>query len=101
MVRTLTRLDICEALCSRMNLSRQQSAEVLENILEFISASIVEHGQMKITAFGTFHVRQKKARVGRNPKTGQEVTITPRKSLSFRPSPLLREKVSSAPASRG
>ena len=93
MSTTLTRSDICDTLANEIGLSRQQSNVILEAVLEEISDSLAKTGEVKISSFGTFHVRQKSQRVGRNPKTGEEVMITPRKSLSFRASHILKDKI--------
>jgi integration host factor subunit alpha len=76
-----------------MGLSRLDCANLVESILGQISDAIVSNGSVKISGFGTFLVRKKGARVGRNPKTGEEVMITPRSSLTFRASNKLRERL--------
>ena len=91
--RTLTRSDISDKLSATLGLSRQQSTSVLESALEQMASGLFKEGNLKISSFGTFHVRQKNERIGRNPKTGKEVMITPRKSLSFRASSILKENV--------
>jgi integration host factor subunit alpha len=90
---TITRAQLAEAIYSQVGLSRNDSAQLLETVLtELVSA--LEAGQsVKISSFGTFSVRQKGRRVGRNPKTGEEVPILPRKVLVFRPSQVLRARV--------
>lgn len=91
---TLTRADLSEALHKRMGLSRLDCANLVEAILEHMSEGIVMSGSVKISGFGSFLVREKRARMGRNPKTGEEVLITPRKTLTFRASNKLRERLS-------
>ena len=91
--KTLTRMDLSEALFREVGLSRNESAELVEAVLTHMSDALVAGEQVKISSFGTFSVREKAARVGRNPKTGQEVPIQPRRVLSFRPSHLLKERV--------
>jgi integration host factor subunit alpha len=91
--KTITRADICEAIYHEVGLSRKDTTELLEMILDEISASLVRGETVKISSFGTFSVRDKKQRIGRNPKTGEEVPITPRRVLSFRPSQLLKKQV--------
>ncbi len=91
--KTLTRSDICEQISSKIGLSRHQSIDVLESVLDGISDGLISNGSVKISSFGTFHVREKNKRIGRNPKTGQEVPIPPRKSLSFRASNTLKQNV--------
>lgn len=90
---TLTRMDLSEAVFREVGLSRNESSELVESVLGSISNALVRGETVKISSFGTFSVRQKAARVGRNPKTGEEVPITPRRVLSFRPSHLMKERV--------
>ncbi|MEP5155222.1 integration host factor subunit alpha [Planktotalea sp.] len=91
--KTLTRMDLSEAVFREVGLSRNESAELVENILTEMSDALVAGQQVKISSFGTFSVRDKAARVGRNPKTGQEVPINPRRVLTFRPSHLMKDRV--------
>lgn len=93
MSNTLTRSDICYSLVKEIGMSRKDSISLLETILNEVINNLATTGEVKITSFGTFVVRKKKERVGRNPRTGQEVIITPRNSLSFRASPLLKDKI--------
>ena len=90
---TLTRMDLSEALFREVGLSRNESADLVESVLEHMSDALVRGESVKISSFGTFSVRSKNARMGRNPKTGDEVPITPRRVLTFRPSHLMKEKV--------
>ena len=90
---TLTRMDLSEALFREVGLSRTESADMVEMVLQHISDALVAGEQVKITSFGTFSVRDKAARIGRNPKTGEEVPIQPRRVLSFRPSHLMKDRV--------
>ncbi len=90
---TVTRMDLSEAVFREVGLSRNESAQLVESVLKHMSDSLVRGEQVKISSFGTFSVRQKAARVGRNPKTGEEVPIHPRRVLSFRPSHLMKERV--------
>ena len=90
---TLTRMDLSEAVFREVGLSRNESSELVESVLGSISDALVRGETVKISSFGTFSVRQKAARVGRNPKTGEEVPITPRRVMSFRPSHLMKERV--------
>ncbi|MEO1490795.1 MAG: integration host factor subunit alpha [Pseudomonadota bacterium] len=92
---TLTRSDLSEALYREIGLSRNESSEMVETILERISSALVDGETVKISSFGTFAVREKGARMGRNPKTGEEVPIDPRRVLVFRPSHILKERVNS------
>ena len=82
--RTLTRADLAEAVYQEVGLSRNESADLVEMVLEEVAKSLVEGETVKLASFGTFMVRQKGLRKGRNPKTGEEVPILPRKVLSFR-----------------
>ncbi|WP_298679768.1 integration host factor subunit alpha [uncultured Lentibacter sp.] len=91
--KTLTRMDLSEAVFREVGLSRNDSAELVESVLQEVSDALVNGEQVKISSFGTFSVRQKTARVGRNPKTGEEVPINPRRVLTFRPSHLMKDRV--------
>ncbi|MGY3436950.1 MULTISPECIES: integration host factor subunit alpha [unclassified Marinovum] len=91
--KTLTRMDLSEAVFREVGLSRNESAELVERVLTLMSDSLVAGEQVKISSFGTFSIRDKAARVGRNPKTGQEVPIEPRRVLTFRPSHLMKDRV--------
>ena len=94
--KTLTRMDLSEAVFKEVGLSRNESAELVESLLNHISDALTIGEQVKISSFGTFSVRDKTARVGRNPKTGVEAVITPRRVLSFRPSHILKDRVDNA-----
>ncbi|WP_353532622.1 integration host factor subunit alpha [Cognatishimia sp. WU-CL00825] len=91
--KTLTRMDLSEAVFREVGLSRNDSAQLVETVLSHMSDALVRGEQVKISSFGTFSVRDKAARVGRNPKTGQEVPINPRRVLTFRPSHLMKDRV--------
>ena len=91
--KTLTRMDLAEAVPAQVGLSRNDSAELVEAVLGHISDALVSGESVKISSFGTFSVREKAARVGRNPKTGQEVPIHPRRVLTFRSSHLMKDRV--------
>ena len=91
--KTLTRMDLSEAIYKQVGLSRNESADLVESVLNHISVALVEGNNVKISSFGTFSVRDKSERIGRNPKTGEEVPITPRRVLTFRPSHLMKERV--------
>ncbi len=93
MSKTLTRSDLSEAVYRAVGLSRNESADLVESILQHISNAIVAGDTVKISSFGTFAVRDKGARIGRNPKTGEEVPIEPRRVLVFRPSHILKDKI--------
>ena len=93
--KTLTRMDLIESVFREVGLSRNDSAQLVESVLGHMSYAHVAGEQVKISSFGTFSVRAKAARVGRNPKTGEEVPINPRRVLTFRPSHLMKDRVSS------
>lgn len=91
--KTLTRMDLSDAVFREVGLSRNESAQLVESILTQMSDALVRGESVKISSFGTFSVRDKTARIGRNPKTGEEVPIHPRRVLTFRPSHLMKERV--------
>lgn len=93
--KTLTRMDLSEAVFREVGLSRNESAQLVESVLDHMSDALAKGEQVKISSFGTFSVRDKSARVGRNPKTGEEVPINPRRVLTFRPSHLMKDRVAS------
>ncbi|MFO1259543.1 MAG: integration host factor subunit alpha [Sphingomonadaceae bacterium] len=90
---TLTRADLAESLHGKIGLSRAESARMVETILDMMSDALARGENVKISGFGTFVLRDKSERIGRNPKTGIEVPITPRRVLTFRPSQIMREQV--------
>lgn len=91
--KTLTRADLSEAVYQKVGLSRSESAGLVEAILEEICLAAVRGEAIKLSSFGTFTIRSKNERIGRNPKTGEEVPITPRRVMVFRPSNILKERV--------
>ena len=91
--KTLTRMDLNEAVFREVGLSRNESGDLVESVLNHISNAMVKGEQVKISSFGTFSLRDKSARVGRNPKTGDEAPIAQRRVLTFRPSHLLKDRV--------
>lgn len=92
-MQTVTRAHLAETIYTEVGLSRNESAALLETVLERIAVAL-QHGEsVKISGFGTFSVRQKGRRLGRNPKTGVEVPILPRRVLVFRPSQVLKAQV--------
>jgi len=93
---TITRAQLAEAVYQEVGLSRNESSELLEMVLSNISDALSDGESVKISSFGSFSVRQKGQRVGRNPKTGEEVPILPRKVLVFRPSQVLKERINQA-----
>lgn len=90
---TITRTDLSEAVYQKIGLSRVESAELVETVLEIISDRIVEGESVKLSSFGSFLVRSKNERIGRNPKTGEEVPITPRRVMVFKPSNIFKKAV--------
>jgi integration host factor subunit alpha len=91
--RTITRAQLAEAVYQEVGLSRSESAELLESVLTYTADALSKGETVKISSFGSFSLRQKGQRVGRNPKTGEEVPILPRKVLVFRPSQVLKARV--------
>jgi integration host factor subunit alpha len=91
--QTITRAQLSEAVYQEVGLSRNESADLLEMVLDEISNALADGESVKISSFGSFSVRQKGQRVGRNPKTGEEVPILPRRVLVFRPSQLLKAQI--------
>lgn len=91
--KTVTRADLVEALAKRANMQRADANRLLTRMLEMMQDSMVDGETVKLSRFGNFNVRAKRQRIGRNPKTGEEVPITPRRVVTFRPSQMLREFV--------
>ena len=92
-VHTLTRADLAEAVNRKLGLSRAESLAMVEEILDLMSDALAAGENVKISGFGTFLLRDKSERVGRNPKTGVEVPITPRRVLTFRASQMMRDRI--------
>lgn len=97
---TLTRADLTDAIYRSLGISRNESSDFVERILEEVSVSLERGETVKISSFGTFSVRQKKRRMGRNPKTGEEVPITPRRVVTFRASHVLKDLINKSLAGR-
>ena len=95
--KTLTRADLSESVHRQVGLSRTESADLVKLILDTMTDSIVAGESIKLSSFGTFLVRHKTGRIGRNPKTGQEVPITPRRVLVFRPSQVMKNVINGEP----
>ena len=91
--KTLTRADLSEAVHRQIGLSRSESADLVKSMLDMKSEHLVNGETVKLSSFGTFMVRAKNGRVGRNPKTGEEVPITPRRVLVFRPSQVMKNVI--------
>lgn len=96
--RTITRAQLGESVYQEVGLSRSESADLLEAVLNHVSDALARGETVKISSFGSFSVRQKGQRVGRNPKTGEEVPILPRKVLVFRPSQVLKNRINETSA---
>ncbi len=96
--RTITRADLSEAVYAQVGLSRNESADLVEMVLEEISQDLIKGGNVKISSFGSFSVREKGERIGRNPKTGVEVPILPRKVIVFRASHVMKDRVNARAA---
>jgi integration host factor subunit alpha len=99
--KTVTRADLCEAVYQKVGLSRTESAELVEMFIEIMSNRIVAGEAVKLSSFGSFIVRSKGQRIGRNPKTGEEVPISPRRVLVFKPSNVLKQKINAARGKKG
>ena len=92
-IGTLTRADLAETINRKMGLSRSESLDLVEEILAKMCDALARGENVKISGFGSFILRDKKERIGRNPKTGVEVPITPRRVMTFRASQLLKERI--------
>ncbi|MBX9925302.1 MAG: integration host factor subunit alpha [Hyphomicrobiaceae bacterium] len=91
--KTLTRADLADAVVRKVGLPRNESQDLVELILDEISITLASGDSVKLSSFGSFGIREKGQRVGRNPKTGKEVPITPRRVLVFRPSNVMKERI--------
>ena len=91
--KTLTRADLSEAVHRQIGLSRSESADLVKSVLDLVSDTLEKGVTVKLSSFGTFMVRRKNGRIGRNPKTGEEVPITPRRVLVFRPSQVMKNVI--------
>lgn len=94
-IGSVTRADLCEAVHKEIGLSRTEASSLVEQVLDEICTTLVAGSNVKVSSFGSFVLRNKGQRIGRNPKTGKEVPIEPRTVLTFRPSQLLREQINS------
>jgi len=90
---TLTRAAIAEAIHKKLGLSRAESLAMVESIIDHMSVALERGESVKISGFGTFLLRDKGERIGRNPKTGVEVPITPRRVMTFRASQMLKDQI--------
>lgn len=96
--RTVTRADLSEALHDEVGLSRQECSGLVERMLDMIVETLERGETVKLSGFGVFQVRDKRARMGRNPKTGEPAAIVPRRVISFRASQIMKAKVDGASA---
>lgn len=99
--RTLTRADLAEAVYQEVGLSRSESSQLVESVLNEIADTLVKGESVKLSSFGSFQVREKGGRVGRNPKTGEEVPIEPRRVLVFRASHVLKDTINKSASAGG
>jgi len=90
---TVTRADLCEAVYQKVGLSRTESAQLVERVLQEITDCLEKGETVKLSSFGSFVIRAKGQRVGRNPKTGEEVPISPRRVMVFKPSNILKARI--------
>ena len=95
--KTVTRADLCEAVCQKIGLSRIESAKLVELVLKEITDCLECGKTVKLSSFGLFVVRKKGQRMGRNPKTGEEAPISPRRVVVFKPSPILKQQMNAHP----
>jgi integration host factor subunit alpha len=93
--KTVTRADLCEVVYQKVRLSRSESAALVELVLKEITDSLERGETVKLSSFGSFVVRKKGRRIGRNPKTGKEVPIFPRRVMVFKPSAILKQRINS------
>ncbi|MHA1190359.1 MAG: integration host factor subunit alpha [Alphaproteobacteria bacterium] len=99
--KTVTRADLAEAVYQRLGLSRTESSAMVEMVLQEIGDSVVRGETVKLSSFGSFVVRQKGQRIGRNPKTGLEVPIPPRRVTVFKPSNIMKARINGALSGNG
>ena len=93
---TLTRADLCEAVHDEVGLTRQDCAGLVERTLDLVTSELEGGATVKLSGFGVFQVREKRARVGRNPKTGEPAAITPRRVIGFRASQVMKARIDEA-----
>ncbi len=89
----MTKAEIIDTLFEKLDLTRKEVGELVDNLFEMIRVELEKGNNVKLPGFGNFNVRSKRSRVGRNPKTGEEMEITARKVLTFKPSTILRDRV--------
>ena len=98
--QTVTRADLCEAVYQKIGLSRTESSKLVEAVLDEICDAVARGENVKLSSFGSFVVRDKGERIGRNPKTGVEVPIEPRRVMVFKPSNVMKARINGQDASR-
>ena len=98
--KTLTRADLAETVVQKVGLPRNESQELVELVIKALSESLASGEAVKLSSFGSFNIRKKGQRIGRNPKTGKEVPITPRRVLVFRPSNIMKDRINAGLARR-
>ena len=98
--KTITRADLCEAVYQKVGLSRTESATLVELVLKEITDCLERGETVKLSSFGSFVVRKKGQRIGRNPKTGTEVPISPRRVMVFKPSAILKQRINNSAPDR-
>ncbi|MGX5733160.1 integration host factor subunit alpha [Bosea thiooxidans] len=91
--QTVTRADLCEAVYQKIGLSRTESSKLVEAVLDEICDAVARGENVKLSSFGSFVVRDKGERIGRNPKTGVEVPIEPRRVMVFKPSNVMKARI--------
>ena len=89
----MTKADIIDAICEEIGFSKRESAKIVENMLDIIKERLENGENVMLSGFGSFNIQHKRARVGRNPQTGEDITISARRVLSFKPSNVLREQL--------
>jgi integration host factor subunit alpha len=97
--KTVTRADLCEAVCQKVGLSRRESATLVGLVLKEITECLERGESVKLSSFGSFVVRKKGQRIGRNPMTGKAVPISPRRVMAFKPSDILKQRINAAAGS--
>ena len=91
--KTVTRADLADSVYESVGLSRSESSNLVDSVFDIMTDAIVDEGSLKLSSFGSFFVRSKSERIGRNPKTGVEAVITPRKVVTFKPSHVLKTRM--------
>ncbi|MBE6447065.1 MAG: integration host factor subunit alpha [Alphaproteobacteria bacterium] len=92
--KTLTRADLAENIMEVFDVTKFEALDFIDDVLEEIGAALAEGESVKISRFGSFMVRDKKERIGRNPRTLEKAIISPRRSISFKPSTIFKNAIS-------